>query len=336
MPLLDVQRRGYQVGRLRIGQQVATSRGGTRPARLDTWRFTTHSRAAADRVAELYGGEVREWSGQLEIITSHAEISVTVPPRDQVISQWYEMWNRGGAIRRCDSQHEQISGGACLCPHAADPSDRDAAQAAALERSRLAKLSPPQGCSLVTRLSVMIPDLPGLGVWRLDTGSYWAATEMGDQADVLQMARDRGVFLPAVLRIEHRATVRGGKTTEYPVPVLEIRATLRELAPAAVATQLGPPPAAALAIEAPPAAAEDVPAAAPAAPGDRPAAGEIAARAAAAVRRADIEDLAGLAAAAGVVDDMVCADQEEDVWESLRDVLQDRWRALPAVAKEAA
>lgn len=335
MSVLDLQRRGYQVGRLRIGQQVATAKGGMRPARLSTWRFTTPSGVAAKRVAELYGGKVRDWSGQLEVITEHSEINVTVPPRDQVISQWYEMWNRGGAIRRCSSQIEQISGGPCLCPHASDPSDRDASQAAALERAALAKLNPPQACSLVTRLSVMIPDLPGLGVWRLDTGSYWAATEMGDQAEVLQMARDRGVFLPAVLRIEQRATVKGGKTTSFPVPVLEIRATLRELAAGTVGTiteQLGPAPVTALAIEAPVPAREETPAAAPAGP---PAAG-LAARAAAAGSRDEVEALARLARESGVADDMICTDADGDVWESLHDILGDRWRALPATAKEAA
>ena len=124
MAVLDVQRRGQQIGRIRLGQLVATSNGKMRPDKLSTFRFTTASRVAADAIADLYGGEVRDWQrGQFEVITRKSEIGVTVPPRDQVISQWYEMWSKGGCQRRCDSQHEQISNGPCLCPHAASWND---------------------------------------------------------------------------------------------------------------------------------------------------------------------------------------------------------------------
>src|SRR5208282_1069123 len=247
MAVLDIQRRGQQIGRLRIGQQVQASNGKMRPARLDTFRFTTGSRTTADAIAELYGGKVREWNGELEVITGKSELCVTVPPRDEVISQWYEMWTAGGCQRRCDSQHEQISKGPCQCPHAADPSNAEEVAAAALERARLAKLNPPKACGLVTRISVMIPDLPGLGVFRLDTGSYYAATEIGDSAALMQVARDRGVFLPAILRIEHRQRVAGGQTKKFPVPVLEVLTTFRDLATgvlegAGVAAQLPPAP----------------------------------------------------------------------------------------------
>ena len=246
-PVLDIQRRGQQIGRLRIGQQVQASNGKMRPARLDTFRFTTGSRTTADAIAELFGGKVREWHGEFEVITGKSEIGVTVPPRDEVVSQWYEKWTAGGCERRCDSQHEQISNGPCLCPHAADPSDSEEVAATALERARLAKLNPPKACGLVTRISVMIPDLPGLGVFRLDTGSYYAATEIGDSAALMQVARDRGVFLPAILRIEHRQRVAGGQTKKFPVPVLEVLTTFRDLATGAieragVAAQLPPAP----------------------------------------------------------------------------------------------
>lgn len=245
--VLDLQRRGQQIGRLRLGQKVVTENGKVRPGRLDTWRFTTRSRYAADAVAALFGGEVTEWNGEWEVITDQSSIGVTIPPRDKIVSQNYEMWSKGGAVRRCDSQTEQLSGGPCLCPHAADPGDEDEVARAGLERARLAKLSPPQACSLVTRISVMIPDLPGLGVWRLDTKSFYAAVEISDTAHLLEMAREQGVFLAAVLRIDQRSRVSGGQTTRYPVPVLEVLATFRELASGelagrGIAAQLPPPP----------------------------------------------------------------------------------------------
>jgi len=335
MSVLDLQRKGQQIGRIRIGQQVTFIKDGkekSRPARLDTFRITTASRHTADAVAELLGGEVREWSGQLEVITQRSEISVMVPPRDAVISQWYEQWNAGGCIRRCDSQREQISGGPCQCPHAEDPANAEEANRAALQRAELAKLNPPRACHLITRVNVMIPDLPGLGVFRLDTGSFYAAAEIGDTAYILQKARDAGVFLPAVLRIEQRQRVAGGQTKKYPVPVLEITATFRQIASGeleagGVAAQLPPAPdGQRKAIVAPqPRPAAEQP---PAPPGEPPtdarhlAAQQIATEAGSALGRDAVRGLIREAKAEQLEAEMVCVG---DVWMTLKEALTDAW-----------
>ena len=339
MAVLDIQRRGQQIGRLRIGQQVQASNGNMRPARLDTFRFTTASRTTADAIAALYGGEVREWHGEFEVITGKSEIGVTVPPRDEVVSQWYEMWTAGGCQRRCDSQHDQISNGPCQCPHAADPSDPEEVAAAALERARLAKMNPPRACGLVTRISVMIPDLPGLGVFRLDTGSYYAATEIGDSAALMQVARDKGVFLPAILRIEHRQRVAGGQTKKFPVPVLEVLTTFRDLATGAieaagVAAQLPPAPGEPRrAITAGTAAPPPREAPSPAVRQDQPpTAQQIADAAAKATDRAQIRDMKAAAEEHRIERDMICP-PDCDLYEELDSYLHSRWEELPAAAE---
>ena len=345
MAVLDVQRRGQQIGRIRLGQMVAASNGKMRPAKLDHFRFTTASRVAADAIAELYGGEVRDWQrGQFEVITKKSEIGVTVPPRDQVISQWYEMWNKGGCIRRCDSQHDEISSGPCQCPHSADPDDEQAVADAAMKRAVLAKSSPPGACKLVTRISVMIPDLPGLGIFRLDSGSYYAATEIGDAAMLMQTARDKGVMLPAMLRIEQRQRVAGGKTTPYPVPVLEVLATFRQIASGAleaggITAQLPPAPGVQ-----PKAITAGPPAAAPVAPSPAPdlpvtdedhlepwqRARKIADQARGATTQAEVEACFRLAEGQNLSDEQVCTDSQNDEWEDLHSVLQDIWRKKAA------
>lgn len=335
MSVLDLQRKGQQIGRIRIGQQVTfvkNGKEGKRPGRLDTFRFTTASRHTADAIAELFGGEVRDWNGQFEVITKRSEISVMVPPRDAVVSQWYEQWNAGGAIRRCDSQRDQISGGPCQCPHAADPGDADEADRMARRRAELAKLNPPQACHLITRVNVMIPDLPGLGVFRLDTGSFYAAAEIGDTAALMQAARDKGVFLPAVLRIEQRSRVAGGQTKYYPVPVLEVLATFRqivggELAAGGVAAQMPPLPGAQRkAIE----ASAPVPAQAPASmePTGRTAQ-QIADDAGTCLSRAHMRRLIREAQANQAEAKMVRTDAGGDDIEQLREYLTRLWGDLP-------
>lgn len=329
MAVLDIQRRSQQIGRIRIGHQVKAPNGKMRPERLTTFRFTTASKVTADAIAELFGGQVRPWEGQHEVITEKSEIGVTVPPRDAVISQWYEMWTAGGCQRRCDSQHEQISNGPCKCPHAGDPSDPDEVREMALERARLHKADPSKACGLVTRINVMIPDLPGLGVFRLDTGSFYAAGESGDKADLMELAREHNVFLPAMLRIEWRKRIAGGKTTTYPVPVLEILPTFRAIASgqleaAGITAQLPPAPGEPrLAIAAgAPAPREERPA--PAVRQDRPpAAQEIADAAAEVTTLAGLTPLKALSNEHRLGDDMICPPGGE-IYEELSSYLHTR------------
>jgi hypothetical protein len=340
MPILDMQRKGQQIGRLRIGQQIKASNGKMRPAKLDSFRFTTGSRVAADAVAHLYGGTVRDWEGEYEVVTDKSAIGVTVPPRDQIVTQWYEMWSKGGCQRRCDSQTEQISGGPCLCPHSSDPDDVEAVAEQALERSRLAHLNPPQACKLVTRINVMIPDLPGLGVWRLDTGSYYAAAEIGDSGELMHMARDRGVFLPAMLRIEQRSRVAGGQTKRFPVPVLEVLATFRDIATGAIeagglVAQLPPAPDGerrAIAAASPGPSPAPPPAVPAAEPDDHEArtreAQQIADLAAQATSRDVLHRLVVRAREARYGTTLVCTDRDHDVWEELGALLNDLWAKL--------
>jgi|GEM_PF-2023447 hypothetical protein len=358
MGVLDLQRRSQQIGRLRMGEKVGTGKFDKdgnekmRPSRRDTWRLTTASRFEAEAIAARFGGEVRHWEREFEVATDATEIPVIVPPRDEVISQWYEMWNKGGAVRRCDSQRDQISNSPCLCPHAKNPSNADEVAEAALKRAELSKTNPPQACKLVTRISVMIPDLPGLGVFRLDTGSYYAGVEIGDSAALMQYARDHKVMLPAMLRIEQRKRVAGGMTKNFPVPVLEVIPTFRELTSGAleragVAAQLPPAPGEqrrALTTGAP-AASTPAPAAAPQGfdaelaaitEMDIATAGQriVGLMSDLTITPAQMNAIKKRALDLGVWDDQVCTgDGDHEVWEEVHSAWQARWDALSRAAK---
>ena len=220
MTILDLQRRLAEVGRIRIGQQVPTSNGKTRPAKLATFRLTSADRTRIDQAAALYGGTVAQWQApagpQWEVITQSDALDVIVPPSDMAFSQHYELWSAGGCQRRCDGRNEAISQGPCLC----DPEQRD--------------------CNIHTRLSVMLRDLPGLGVWRIDTSGYYAAVELQAAVEVVQLAAGRGQMLPARLRLEQRQVKRqvDGKaqTRNFPVPVLDIEISPGQLFSGSTAT----------------------------------------------------------------------------------------------------
>ena len=214
MAIIDLQRRLAEAGRIRIGQQVPTGSGKTRPAKLDTFRLTSADQLRIRQAAHLYGGDVEAWDApagrQWQVITATDALDVIVPPSDMSFTQSYELWSAGGCLRRCDGRTESLSEGACLC----DPVARD--------------------CDIHTRLSVMLRDLPGLGVWRIDTQGYYAAVELQAAVEVIELAAGSGTMLPARLRLDRRSVKRKdehGKpqTRRFVVPVLDIEVSPGQL-----------------------------------------------------------------------------------------------------------
>lgn len=213
MTLLDVQRRMRELGRIRTGEQVAVGNSGKRrPAKLETFRLTSPSQTLIEAAAETYGGQVRDWASpagkQFEVITTADSIKIVLPP-GQALSQFYELWSGGGCQRRCDGRTDYISGEACECP--ADPA----------ERRDLANDG--RACKPTTRLNVILPELPDLGVWRLESHGYYAAVELAGTASFLELVTASGRMLPAMLRLEQREKkVPGKPTNRFAVPVIEL------------------------------------------------------------------------------------------------------------------
>lgn len=207
MRIIDLQRRLREVGRIRIGEQVPIGGGRTRPAKLETFRFTSRDQLVIEAAAEQWGGTARPWKNapggeQWEVTSQTNTLNVIVPPGDMSFSQAYEQWTAGGCKARCDGRWDHLADTACHC----DPENR--------------------ACDIHTRLSVILPDLQGIGVWRLDTQGYYAAVEMGGIVDLVASYTERGVMLPARLRLEQRSVKRidNGKVTtrNFSVPILDV------------------------------------------------------------------------------------------------------------------
>lgn len=218
MPILDLQKRARELGRIRLGQQQAFTRKdgsqGTKPVKLDRFRLTSASRPLLEKVAELYGGEVTEWtppggSPQWEVVTGSARLPIMVPP--QPVTQWYESWSRAGCQHRCDGQHNVLTDEPC------DPDDPKHIEA----------LRKP-----TTRLNVVLRDVEGIGVWRVETHGWNAAVELPDVAEFLAQA---GGYVNGWLALEQRTSVgqneRTGnpETRHYMVPIIEIDVTPAQL-----------------------------------------------------------------------------------------------------------
>ncbi|MFE2311617.1 hypothetical protein ACFXC8_00200 [Streptomyces sp. NPDC059441] len=203
MPILVLQQRLRELGRIRIGQKVATAKGGTRPSKLNRFRLTSPSKELLDRVAAKYGGTVNAWTpeggaGQYEVITEATRMPIHVPP--QPVSQYFELWSGGGCQRRCDGVTELLKDRPCIC--GPDPEQRQ--------------------CKPTTRLNVVLSEIEGVGVWRLESHGYYAALELPGVAELLAQT---GGYVEAFLGLEQRTAKRDGQTRHWMVPTIDVAVT---------------------------------------------------------------------------------------------------------------
>lgn len=211
MPILTLQRQMRELGRIRTGNQVASGGGRRRPNKLETFRLTSESKPLIEAAQEALGGTVTPWdnngSPEWEVITTSPTLDIVIPP-GQPVSQWFELWSGGGCQRRCDGHTEVLTMGPCLCPADVE------------QRREMAQNG--EACKPTTRLNVMLPALPDLGVWRLESHGFYAAVELAGSAEILAMASASGRLIPARLRLEQREKKEPGKPTKkYAVPIIE-------------------------------------------------------------------------------------------------------------------
>jgi len=148
--------------------------GKFRPAKLTRFRLTSPDQALIERAAELYGGEPESWDDapgaerdggeQWQVVTTRNTLPVRIPPAAAATQAW-EAWSGGGCERRCDGRWEQFTDSACICTAEAEEAIN---RGIAYERP----------CRKTTRVSVMLEELPGAGIWRLETHSTISGDEL--------------------------------------------------------------------------------------------------------------------------------------------------------------
>lgn len=214
--LVHLQRSLRERGRIRLGISTpAVGRNGQpvkKPQKLDRFLFSAPDEATVALAAQLYGGAPEPWESggrdRFRVISDADTIPVVFPTR-MAFNQSYEVWANGFCTRRCDTVTCEEPGpgrklveGPCQC----DPDERD--------------------CKLTTNLSVIPPELPGLGTWRLVSHGYYAATELAASVELIESALAAGVRVPARLFLERREVRRlidgKAKVHKFVVPALDL------------------------------------------------------------------------------------------------------------------
>jgi len=225
-PMAISERRMPELGRIRMGAKRTTkNKAGkeiTFPTSLETWRLTSPSRERLLAAVQLgWGEEVQPWQSpggpQWELYTTLSEINVVVPPWSS-FSRFYEQWGSNLLARRCDgmnileSSEESDIGRPCICM---DPDQ-----------------NVPDKCPLVTRLQVIIPELPGFGVWRFETHGINSSIEMAAIVPFLEKLSCERTMVNCVLSIVSQSSrdKTTGQTRRYKVGTIQPRhATMLEL-----------------------------------------------------------------------------------------------------------
>lgn len=215
------QKQARELGRLRTGYSIPNQDPNKRPrpVKSKTWVVSSHAEHYVTAAAKAWGGQVERWqpqgSGapQFRVITEAEQLEAILPPGDP-LSQANEMWNKGGCVRRCDGETEQISRHPCLCLSQHGPEWH-------LLRQDL--YTKDKVCAATSRLNVVLPDMPDVGVWRVETHSWYAANELAGTVDMVLSGTGGKGLVPVTLRIEPRTRVAGGQTKHFPVVVVEIR-----------------------------------------------------------------------------------------------------------------
>lgn len=217
MPIIDIQRRLTQVGVIRLGHKVPTgntNRRGEptyRPAKLDQFRITSPDRGLIEAVAERYRGEVKPWQGtsgpEWEVFTEARELPVLVPP--QRIDPNYELWGNGFQARLCDGQTERKRNCPCLCLKGDDGHVHDFQFA-----EGFCECGATRECKPTTRLSLMLAEIPGLGVWKLESHGRNAAAELPMTSDALENAPGPVPARLLIVKVEKKRLANAGKKTE--------------------------------------------------------------------------------------------------------------------------
>lgn len=205
VPLSDLSRRIPLVGKLKAGVYKSG-----RPQAIDTWRLTTSSREFAADFADIYGGTVEPMTNKnsphkWEVISEASEISIALLGENGYSVQ-YELWSGGGCQRRCDGVTAEVI-------QTTGPDDVEYAPT-----NCICDAKQELECSLKSRLTMILPDLPFRGGVVYETGSKNFAEESQGMLALLAQMQASGVTR-GKLRLEQR---RSSGNRKYTIAVVGV------------------------------------------------------------------------------------------------------------------
>lgn len=227
-------RRLPRLGKLHLGIKKTSQGGKQYPSAVDYFVCTADDstpQSAVDAFKKVYGDNPKE-------------VKIMFPSNDeeQFFQQWYKRYGQSkGLLCKGDgefgSEVQQDAAGVsrmvekkCPCEYLTGDKERG--------------IKP--SCRRVANLQFLLPDVQGVGVFQLDTGSYNSIVNINSMVDMVKSMCGKIVGIPLILAVQpQEATVNGQKKTVF-VLQLKMNNTLLQLMSANKAKQeegtLLPPP----------------------------------------------------------------------------------------------
>lgn len=229
MAIKNIDQRYPEIGRIRLGDREVTDKGKERPRKGDHLRFTSNDETALKAIASQHGGDVVAWEKgeQAFQLTSETEwIEALLPPDPLADTPIYERWGSGGVQRRCDGER-------CLIPvGSGDGGHLEEVACACLQEG----LTPgdnkdSKSCKVTVRIRLVLPYVPGIGVWLCTSHSWLGALELPGQVAVIEAMRQRGQLIPVLFGIEKRSVKKPWEQyrRDFIVPSVRINQSLAQL-----------------------------------------------------------------------------------------------------------
>ena len=212
--LTEIEHKMPIQGRIRLGTKHPQK---GYPMSLETFRFTSQHQDAITELSVLYGGDVKPWNKQWEVITEVSTVPVILPLNPLGDTPQYELWSGGGRMRTCDGE-------TCIVP-AKTPDGMELE-----DRPCICDKQNVLECSVQTRLLVVLREIKFGGAWMLSSTGWNAAKELPGMVAMVQGVQGMGLTT-AKLALEKRQSKQPGQGVKnFVVPVLQPDVSLDALA----------------------------------------------------------------------------------------------------------
>lgn len=191
MPIKGVTdiRRLPRVGKIRLGEKATSQRGSQYPRAVDYFVVRADdatSPAAAEAFHQIYGDKPRE-------------LRIMFPANDEetFFPQWYKAYRQGvGLWCKGDGETAQRVGDGGQLMEVPCPCD--------LLQQGL--------CKRIGNLLFLLPDVPVIGVWQLDTSSFHSMVNINSAIELIKsMTGGRIAGIPLTLRLRPQEVTPDGK-----------------------------------------------------------------------------------------------------------------------------
>jgi len=210
MPIkgLSDQVRLPRLGKIRLGIKVE-GQGSPYPQPVDYF-------VCPGSVAAVYGRKPRE-------------LRIVFPTEDPSswASQFYRCYSRSrGLVCKGDGERASV----LIDEDSGTPASGDSRRTALRDIECDAQRCPEYGsrCRRVMNLQFLLPDVPGLGVWQIDSSSYWSISNINSGVRLLCAICGRISMIPLTLKLTPQQVYANGSRKTAHVLSLDIPGTMGE------------------------------------------------------------------------------------------------------------